>query len=334
MTITNGTVGINERLIHETPLAVIDLETTGLYPGGDRIVELAVVRVEPGKRPAIAIDTLVNPRRPVAATEIHGITDADVADAPTFEHVADALTSALAGCVVASYNVYFDVKFVQAEWAAIGIRCLPPHLCLMYMRPLLGLGARCSLGDACRAHAIVHQCVHWAAADAMASAQLWSVYSEAITRRGLRSFADLSKLKAYKFLASWNEAPLDAPIGARAVVFKSRGSTLAAFLAAGRPTDRQQLVGEYWDALTSVLADLQITPTEVDYVRSKQSVLRLTNEELRWLHARAFAGILADVCRDKAVSVDEALCLHTVAGALRELGWAPGDLADSGAVGD
>lgn len=329
----NATVGINDRLIHETPLAVVDLETTGLYAGGDRIVELAVVRLEPGHHPVIAIDTLLNPRRPVAATEIHGITDADVADAPSFEHVADALTSALAGCVVASYNVYFDVKFIQAEWAAIGVRRLPPYLCLMYMRPLLGLGARCSLGDACRAHGIVHQRVHWAAADAMASAQLWSVYSEAMARRGLRSFSDLSRVKEYKFSASWRDDPLDAPGAIRAVVFKSRGSALAAFLAAGRPPDRQQVVGEYWDALTSALADLQITTTEVDYLRSKQAILRLTSEELRWLHARAFAGILADACRDKAVSVDEALCLHTVAGALRELGWAPGDLAGSEAVG-
>jgi hypothetical protein len=96
---------------------------------------------------------------------------------------------------------------------------------------------------------------------------------------------------------------------------------------------RQQIIGEYWDALTSALANLQITPAEVEYLRSKQSVLRLTGDELRWLHARAFAGILADVCRDKAVSADEALCLHTVTGALRELGWAPGDLAGSEAVG-
>src|SRR5262245_49882605 len=129
--------GIANRLIRETPLAVVDLETTGLYAGGDRIIELAVVRIDPAGEPRLAIDTLVNPRRPVAATEIHGITDADVADAPTFEQIADALASALNGCVLASYNVYFDARFIQAEWAALGLRRLPPHLCLMYMRPLL-----------------------------------------------------------------------------------------------------------------------------------------------------------------------------------------------------
>ena len=66
----------------------MDIETTGLYPGGDRIVELAVVRIEPNEAPRLVLDTLVNPKRRVAATEIHGITDADVADAPPFEEIA------------------------------------------------------------------------------------------------------------------------------------------------------------------------------------------------------------------------------------------------------
>lgn len=326
--------GIVDRLIDEMPVAVVDLETTGLYVGGDRIVELAVVRIEPSRHPVVAIDTLVNPRRPVAATEIHGITDTDVAEAPTFEQIADAFASAVAGCVLASYNVYFDVKFIRAEWAAVGVRRLPPYLCLMYMRPLLGLGDRCSLGDACRAHGITHQRVHWAAADAMAGAQLWNIYLEAMARRRLRRFSDLVQVTSYKFSASWNDDLIVVPPNSQpvSVTFKSRGAVLAAFLAAGRPSDRQQIIGEYWDALTSVLADLQITPTEVDYLRSKQAALQLRGDELRWLHARAFAGILADVCRDKAISVEEALCLHTLTAALRELGWAPGDLADAEAA--
>ncbi len=75
------TQGIAQRLINETPVSVIDLETTGLTPGYDRIVEVSVVRIEPGEAPRLIFDSLVNPGRPVAAIEIHGIGDRDVAAA-------------------------------------------------------------------------------------------------------------------------------------------------------------------------------------------------------------------------------------------------------------
>ena len=65
-------------------LAFIDFETTGLTPGLDRVVEISVFKMEPGKSLCLAFDTLVNPLRPMAATEIHGISNAGVADAPTF----------------------------------------------------------------------------------------------------------------------------------------------------------------------------------------------------------------------------------------------------------
>ena len=68
--------GIKDRRIAETPVAIIDFETTGLTAGFDRVIEVSVVRVDPGEQPRLVFDTLVNPHRPVAATEIHGITDA------------------------------------------------------------------------------------------------------------------------------------------------------------------------------------------------------------------------------------------------------------------
>lgn len=99
--------GVVNRSVLEIPVAVVDLETTGLYPGGDRIVELAVVRIEPKRQPTLVLDTLVNPRRSVSGTEIHGITNSDVAGAPTFEDIAGNLVAAIAGCVLASYQCLF-----------------------------------------------------------------------------------------------------------------------------------------------------------------------------------------------------------------------------------
>ena len=73
------------------------------------------------------------------------------------------------------------------------------------------------------------------------------------------------------------------------------------------------------------MADLDVSPFEVFYLKAKKDALGLRPEELRWLHARAFSGVLADMCQDRAITDAEAAALSGVASALRELGWAPGD---------
>ncbi|MFM7923727.1 MAG: exonuclease domain-containing protein [Planctomycetaceae bacterium] len=121
-----GDVGILGRVIAETPVAVLDFETTGLTPGGDRVVEVSVVRVDPGGGPPrLVLDSLVNPGRPMGATEVHGIRDADVRSAPRFHEISDELVRATAGCVVAAYNAYFDMRFLSLSWVWRGCgKCL------------------------------------------------------------------------------------------------------------------------------------------------------------------------------------------------------------------
>jgi len=326
-----GAKGISDRLISETPVAVVDLETTGLYPGGDRIVEVAVVRIDPGQRPALVLDTLVNPGRPVSATEIHGISEEDVIDAPSFAEVAGNLASALTDSVFASYNVYFDAKFVQAELTQVGLNSFPPHLCLMYMRPLLGIGPRCSLTDACDAHGITYSRAHQAASDAMVSALLWQTYTATMATKGIRTFGDLAKLKSYKFIKSFSESPLDRGIAGTlqsATRLKSRTQGTTVRTKRQPQLDRTHFLAEYWDALTAVLADLTVTQTEIRYLQDKRRALSLNADELRWLHARAFSGILADLSQDRAISAAEVQTLHGITVALRQLGWAPGDSGD------
>src|SRR5580658_4566088 len=74
------------------PLAIIDLETTGVNLGTDRIVEIAIVKILPDGKKQIK-RKLLNPEVPISAasTEIHGITNEMVKDAPTFRQVANEL---------------------------------------------------------------------------------------------------------------------------------------------------------------------------------------------------------------------------------------------------
>ena len=72
------------------PLVVFDLETTGIDVEKDRIVQIAMIRVEPGGR-RTTYETLVNPEQPIppGASAVHGIHDADVKDKPTFRRSWD-----------------------------------------------------------------------------------------------------------------------------------------------------------------------------------------------------------------------------------------------------
>ncbi|HEY1376164.1 MAG TPA: 3'-5' exonuclease [Gemmataceae bacterium] len=104
------------------PLAVIDIETTGTDPDTDRIVEISVLRIMPDGTRAHRTRRL-NPGVPIPADAmaVHGITDADVADAPKFGQIADALLAFLSGCDFCGFNVKrFDLRLLFREFARVG----------------------------------------------------------------------------------------------------------------------------------------------------------------------------------------------------------------------
>src|ERR687886_2108778 len=85
-------------------VAVLDVETTGLSPRTDRIVELGVVLLDDRGEVEAEFETLINPGRDVGPTHLHGIRAADVAEAPSFAEVAPYLRSLLSGRVVVAHN--------------------------------------------------------------------------------------------------------------------------------------------------------------------------------------------------------------------------------------
>lgn len=121
--------------LSEASLLCVDLETTGVEMGVDRVVEVGAAYAIAGER-GPTFHTLVDPEIPIPAeaTEIHGIGDADVAWAPTWDRVAQRLIFHLSGDylesqdpwhqgrpVLVGYNaVHFDAPFINAEQARIG----------------------------------------------------------------------------------------------------------------------------------------------------------------------------------------------------------------------
>ena len=87
------------------PLVVFDIESTGVSPRRDRIIELAAVKVSPGGQEDWRC-WLLNPTVPIPAetTAIHGIADEDVKDCPTFAERASEIFDFFAGCDIGGFN--------------------------------------------------------------------------------------------------------------------------------------------------------------------------------------------------------------------------------------
>ena len=111
------------RLILERPLAFIDLETTGVNVGSDRIVEIAILKVSPGGSQTMR-QHRVNPEMPISeeSVSIHGISNEDVASEPTFTDLAPGLFKFLFDCDLAGYNSNkFDIPMLVEEFFRAGI---------------------------------------------------------------------------------------------------------------------------------------------------------------------------------------------------------------------
>lgn len=105
------------------PLAFIDLETTGVNIGSDRIVEIAIVKIMPDASKLVK-RKLINPQMPIpaGASDVHGITDDMVKDAPTFKQVGNEIKQFLDSCDLGGYNSNrFDVPMLVEEFLRAGM---------------------------------------------------------------------------------------------------------------------------------------------------------------------------------------------------------------------
>ncbi len=157
------------------PLVVFDLETTGVDPQQDRVVELGLVTLHPDGTRTTA-SWLVNPGRriPPGAIAVHGITDADVADAPSFEQLAPEVWAAFEGCDLSGFNAEgFDVKVLKAEFARIGRSFPAPDACVVDSFTIFRTREPRDLGAAVSFYCgRSHEGAHRAVADAEAAADV------------------------------------------------------------------------------------------------------------------------------------------------------------------
>jgi len=103
-----------------TDLTFIDIETTGLSPVRDRVIEIGVLRMKNG-RITKRYETLVNPdcNLPPEITMLTGITARQLENAPLFSRVADDLEELLDDSIFVAHNARFDYSFIRSEFARL-----------------------------------------------------------------------------------------------------------------------------------------------------------------------------------------------------------------------
>ena len=105
------------------PIAFIDLETTGVNLSSDRIVEIAIVKIMPDQTRVVK-RKLINPEMmiPKQSSDIHGITDDMVKDAPTFKQAGNEIKQFLDNCDLGGYNSNrFDIPMLMEEFLRAGM---------------------------------------------------------------------------------------------------------------------------------------------------------------------------------------------------------------------
>jgi DNA polymerase-3 subunit epsilon len=189
--------------LSNTPLddlvyVVFDTETTGLLPSrGDEIVQIAAVRIVNGKRvEKEVLDTLVNPGRaiPVSSTEIHGISDAMVVDAPPIEKVARRLHKFAQGAVLVAHNAPFDLAFLRRDEQHTGVRFDNPILDTVLLSAIVFGQSESHSLDALTARLgirLPEGARHTAIGDATATAEVLLKLLPALKARGLITFGDV-----------------------------------------------------------------------------------------------------------------------------------------------
>ena len=158
---------------------VLDVETTGFSPRlGDRVVEIATVRMRGDGTVLAEWSTLIDPGRDIGAGHVHGVTATDVVGAPSFADVVGDILHYVSDAVLVAHNFRFDRGFLAAEFTRAGLD-LPefPALCTLSLGSLVQPGgASRRLKACCDRLGIDLPNEHDALADARATAKILAAY--------------------------------------------------------------------------------------------------------------------------------------------------------------
>lgn len=295
--------------------AVLDVETTGLFPGGhDRIIEIAIINMDLDGVILGEYETLINPDRDLGPTHIHKITADMVKNAPLFKDIAGNILDYLAGNIIVGHNVSFDYRFLDCEFQRLGINLPRPlTLCTLNMAkkmepniPSRKLGALCDYFNI----PITRQ--HSAYGDCLSTAKLFKTL---MVEYGSDYFPQLITPPVNK--SCW-------PVITKAdVCFKRScyetekkecnyiGGLIERLPISGETSERKEL--EYLNLLDEILADRRTTQKESELLFDLAMDFRISKNKALILHQRYLSSLVRIAVLDGIITEAEMADLNQVA---------------------
>ena len=157
--------------------AVVDIETTGLSPRNEKITEIAIF-IHDGEKVVDEFSTLINPEIdiPYRITQLTGIDNRMVKNAPKFYEVAKRIVEMTEGAIFVGHNVHFDYNFIRKEFREFGYDYQRKKICTARLSRKLLPGRRSyALGKLCKELGIENLHRHRAFGDAGATVKLFEI---------------------------------------------------------------------------------------------------------------------------------------------------------------
>lgn len=320
--------------------AVIDFETTGFVPERtDRVVEVGIVLTDDQGVIEDEWATLINPRRDVGASHIHGISAGDLLDAPEFSDISGHVLDMLSGRTVVAHNATFDMRFLQCELQRADYTIIDRPAALCSMKWAGRVFGAAKLAHCCEAFGIALPEAHSALCDARATAQLMARLMTACCDT-VDWQDDIKRCANYLW---------PAPSGRRrhvAAVLRGQASTdphewlrtvLQASWIPGIPEDE----AAYLLVLENALLDRAISRTEARQLIDTAEAAGLSRGTLERLHRDYLCSVAREALADGVVTAAERDDLTSVATAVgltthdvdQALDWAVAHSAEAKASG-
>lgn len=291
--------------------AVFDTETTGFnFATNDRIIEISIVLLDEGLEFEKEFTWLVNAKRDVGRTDIHGIKPGWLIDAPTFLEIAPSITAALSDRIIVGHNVSFDRNFLISEFARLGAQIeISPEAWLDTMRLakdfVQGQSGN-SLGALCDLFGITNVLAHSALSDTHATAEL--------LRKIISLKPGLLDVLHEGFIPqTWPAFELADvyPNFPRPEVAIPSSRSLVQVLFESLPNHGLgREYAEYVEALSRALADGVVTDDEVAGLVEVAKFVGLGVEDLKSIHQSYFNEVFKLVWADEILTSDEIVLLR------------------------
>jgi DNA polymerase-3 subunit epsilon len=311
--VSNVTVEEDWPFDDQPGFVVFDIETTGLSPTSDRMIEIGLIRTDNLGNPLAYWSSLINPQQAVTATEIHGISDKDVANSPTFEDVLDQVLPRIRGQALAAHNAEFDISFLKVELARVGWD-LPrtPVLCTMeesqYFIP--GLSRR-RLQDCIDALGIDQAVEHRALGDASLATALVNFYLNGPTNRKrsneLIDLPNIAKSVTWPTSQTFPKIPKSSSNQKQWAAKPPSNSALMKTISSMMPED---LLGEsaskseltYAQVLLEAMEDGIISEQENSSLSDLANSLQIVTDAQAAIHKKLMQTIAQEAWKDGSVS--------------------------------